>query len=63
MVEIMENKIIMQNEVVFCKRCHRKLKDPEHKRLGYGKICYEKVKKDNTNYLFRIEGDKICLNS
>ena len=63
MVEIMEEKIITQNEVVFCRRCHRKLKDPEHKKLGYGKICYEKAKRDNINYLFKIEDDNICLNS
>lgn len=25
-----------------CKRCHRKLKDPESIKLGYGPVCYEK---------------------
>lgn len=28
----------------FCLRCHRKLKKDEAKRIGYGKICYEKSK-------------------
>lgn len=26
----------------YCLRCHRPLKTEEAKRLGYGKICYEK---------------------
>lgn len=26
-----------------CLRCHRKLKTAEARKLGYGKICYEKM--------------------
>lgn len=26
-----------------CLRCHRKLKSEEARRLGYGKICFEKM--------------------
>ena len=34
----------MQNEEYkYCLRCGRKLKNPEAKKLGYGKICYEKM--------------------
>lgn len=28
-----------------CKRCGRKLKDIECRQRGYGKICWEKIKK------------------
>lgn len=40
-----------------CKRCSRKLKTEESQRLGYGKICYEKYKKNLEHYtlLFDIE--------
>lgn len=31
-------------EYEFCLRCHRKLKNEEAKKIGYGKICYEKSK-------------------
>ena len=27
-----------------CLRCGRKLKNPEYRARGYGKVCYEKVK-------------------
>ena len=27
-----------------CLRCNRKLKNPEARKIGYGKICYEKQK-------------------
>lgn len=37
----------------YCLRCHRKLKNEEAKRIGYGKICYEKAKSvSNKNKLF-----------
>lgn len=26
-----------------CKRCHRVLKDPSHRELGYGPVCYRKT--------------------
>ena len=57
MVVIMVEKIIMQdNEVVFCKRCNRRLRDIDAKKLGYGKVCYNKIKTKNSCYLFKIEG-------
>lgn len=28
-----------------CKRCGRKLKNPEYMERGYGKICWEKIQK------------------
>lgn len=28
-----------------CLRCGRKLKDPRTRRLGYGKVCFDKHKK------------------
>ena len=47
----------MQNkEYEFCLRCHRKLKNPEARKLGYGKICYEKTKSaSRKNTLFRVK--------
>lgn len=35
----------MQKEHVICLRCGRKLKNPEYRMLGYGKVCWEKQKK------------------
>lgn len=37
----MENK-----EYSRCLRCGRKLKNEEARKIGYGKICLKKVKKD-----------------
>ena len=34
----------MKKEYTYCLRCGRKLKKPEARILGYGKICYEKAK-------------------
>lgn len=31
----------------FCLRCHRKLKNEEAKKLGYGKICYQKANSES----------------
>lgn len=37
----------------YCLRCHRKLKNEEAKRMGYGKICYQKANSvSNKNRLF-----------
>lgn len=30
-------------EYKYCLRCGRQLKNPEAKKLGYGKICYTKI--------------------
>jgi hypothetical protein len=32
----------VQKEHEYCLRCGRKLKNPEARRLGYGKVCLEK---------------------
>jgi len=46
----------MDKEYKFCLRCGRKLKDPEHKRIGYGPVCLEKSKHtDMKQPLFRKE--------
>ena len=39
----------------FCRRCGRKLKDENSKKLGYGKVCYAKIKKQNCEFLFEME--------
>ena len=32
----------------YCLRCGRVLKKEEAKRIGYGKVCYEKMKQETT---------------
>lgn len=41
-----------ENEYIYCLRCGRKLKNPENKKRGMGKICWEKSKTDNKKRLF-----------
>lgn len=46
----MENK-----EYDFCLRCHRKLRTEEARKIGYGKICYEKSKTEKPRpTLFKV---------
>ena len=56
MVEV-QKKLLDGNEEIFCKRCHRKLRDEKYKKLGFGKICYEKYIKKSSLYLFDM-GEK-----
>ena len=42
-------------ENIICRRCHRKLTDAESKKLGFGKICYQKYLARKRNYLFDID--------
>lgn len=52
----MEIKLQDIDGIVFCKRCHRRLKGEKSKMLGYGPSCYEKAKKQlKKNYLFKLE--------
>ena len=39
-------------EFTHCLRCGRKLKNEEARKIGYGKICLEKMKTKNTKKLF-----------
>ena len=51
-----------------CLRCNRKLKTEEARKLGYGKICYQKLGKgykvirlldiDYTNYKWRVNNEE-----
>ncbi|MFW6025479.1 MAG: DUF6011 domain-containing protein [Candidatus Woesearchaeota archaeon] len=34
-----------------CRRCNRILKTEESKNLGYGKVCYKKIKNDKSKRL------------
>lgn len=47
------------NEVVcltrYCRRCHRKLKDPRSMKIGYGPVCAAKEAKDR---IAAREGDE-----
>ena len=40
-----------------CLRCHRKLKTAEARKLGYGKICYEKMMETNKTKKLFIVGE------
>lgn len=42
-----------------CRRCHRKLKDADSIKLGFGKICYTKYKQSTKNYLFELKGGEL----
>ena len=44
-----------KNEYQYCIRCGRKLKTPEAKELGMGKVCAKKYKEDKEkNKLFEV---------
>lgn len=32
-----------EKEHEFCKRCGRKLKNPDARKLGYGAVCFKKM--------------------
>lgn len=38
----------MEKEYEFCLRCHRKLKNEAARKIGYGPVCFEKVKMDES---------------
>lgn len=44
-------------EYSYCLRCGRKLTNEENKKLGYGKICYEKMQHHSIKPLFLKEMD------
>jgi hypothetical protein len=47
----------LNKEYGTCLRCGRKLKSEESKKLGFGKICWEKWQSSkNANGLFSVEG-------
>lgn len=41
-----------KSEHLVCMRCGRRLRSKESRRLGYGKICYEKMIRKTSNKLF-----------
>lgn len=49
----------IDDEVIICRRCHRKLKDAESKKLGFGKTCYKKYCKRKPTYLFEVTANEI----
>jgi len=51
-----------KDEVKYCKRCHRELKDDKSRQLGFGKICYNKYIKKEKNYLFTMGVNKNEIN-
>ena len=42
-----------EKEYQYCLRCNRKLKNPEYRKIGMGKICQEKSKQEKLKPLFR----------
>lgn len=50
----MQESMNLFNKEHRCLRCNRIIKDPLSIELGYGKICYKKIKKlDEFNLLFK----------
>lgn len=41
-----------------CLRCGRKLKNEEYRKIGYGKICYEKQLSNNNCLLFSMDKEQ-----
>ena len=41
-----------KKEYTKCLRCGRKLKTEEARKIGYGRICFEKHKKEKAKRLF-----------
>lgn len=39
-------------EYNFCLRCHRRLKNPEYRLRGMGKVCWEKTHQEQSMRLF-----------
>lgn len=50
----------MEKEYEFCLRCNRKLKKEDARKIGYGPVCFEKmrVEQDNQHRLFDMPVDK-----
>lgn len=40
-------------DYIYCLRCGRKLRNPEYRKIGMGKICQEKAKREKATPLFR----------
>jgi len=56
MVVAVEEELSNLKNTNLCRRCHRKLKDEESIKLGFGRICYNKYKQSKKIYLFELEG-------
>lgn len=44
---------MVKKEYEYCLRCGRKLKKPEARQRGYGKICEQKMKTESSKKLFQ----------
>ena len=44
----------MKEEYEFCLRCHRKLKNSEARKIGYGKVCLKKSQEKPKASLFTV---------
>ena len=47
-----QEKSEIPKEYAYCIRCKRKLTNPKYKQIGYGPVCYEKIKIKNKYKLF-----------
>lgn len=41
----------MTEQIIYCKRCGRKLKGAISKKIGYGPECFKKIKPKNKNIM------------
>jgi len=44
---------MIEKEYQYCLRCGRKLKNPEYRKIGMGKVCQEKSRQESSKPLFR----------
>ncbi len=46
-----------EKEHEFCKRCGRKLRNPDARKLGYGAICFKKMQSSGKRLFVDIAKD------
>ena len=49
-------------EYEFCKRCGRKLRNPDARKLGYGAVCFKKMQSSGKRLFVDIAKDHSYYN-
>lgn len=49
----------LSTDQAICKRCHRRLKDLQSRKRGFGNICYLKYLETQKTYLFEVNDNEI----
>ena len=50
-----DNKSVPDLEIVFCKRCGRKLRGEESRKIGFGPACLKLWKKEHSHQIILID--------